>query len=81
MITIKEIRAEWKDLEQDDKDFFKHILIFFLPIAFFIMWLVSTNTYPVLDAKTENSQLPKQTYELKGDWAKYAEGVYNRKFK
>jgi len=81
MKTINNIRAEWKDLEQEDKDFFKHILIFFLPIAFFIMWLVSTNTPPVLDIPVENTQLQKQTYELKGDWAKYAEGVYNRKFK
>jgi hypothetical protein len=29
---------------------------------------------------TENTQIEKQTYELKGDWAKYAQGVYNRKY-
>lgn len=80
MITFKEIKSEWRELEQEDKDFFKHILVFFLPIASVLVWLCSTNTYPVLDVKTENTQLEKQTYELKGDWSKYAQGVYNRKY-
>jgi hypothetical protein len=80
MITFKEIKSEWRELEQEDKDFFKHILIFFLPIVSVIVWLCSTNTPPVFDVKTENTQLEKQNYELKGDWAKYAQGVYTRKY-
>ena len=80
MITFNEIKAEWKELEEEDKNIFRHFIIFFVPIASIIIWLCSTNTYPVLDVKTENTQLQKQTYELKGDWSKYAQGVYNRKY-
>jgi hypothetical protein len=80
MKTLNNLRAEWHELEQEDKDFFKHIVIFFLPIASVIVWLCSTNTPPVFDVMTENTQIEKQTYELKGDWAKYAQGVYTRKY-
>jgi hypothetical protein len=81
MNTVKTIIAEWKELPDYDKDFFRHILIFFIPIASIFVWLVSTNTPPVLDAKVPNTQTEmKPNYELKGSWAKYAEGCYNRKY-
>lgn len=77
---MKEIIKEWKELPDYDKDFFKHIVIFFIPIASIFVWLVSTNTPPILDVQVENTQLPKQTYELKGDWSKYAQRAYNDKY-
>ena len=80
MKTLNNLRAEWHELPDYDKDFFKHILIFFLPIASVIVWLCSTNTPPVLDVMTENTQIQKQTYELKGDWSKYAQRAYNDKY-
>jgi hypothetical protein len=80
MKQFNEIRAEWKELEEEDKNVFRHFVIFFIPIASIIIWLCATNTPPVLDVKVENSQLPKQTYELKGDWSKYAQRAYNDKY-
>lgn len=80
MKTLNNIRQEWKELEDYDKDFFRYFVIFFIPIASIIIWLCSTTTPPVLDIPVENTQLQKQTYELKGSWVKYAEGVYDRKF-
>ena len=80
MKTLNNLIAEWRELPDYDKDFFKHFVVFFLPIASVLVWLCSTNTPPVLDVKTENTQLQKQTYELKGHWSKYAQGVYNRKY-
>lgn len=78
---MKEIIKEWKELPDYDKDFFKHIVIFFIPIASIFVWLVSTNTPPVMDVKLPDSQTEmKPNYELKGDWEKYAQGVYTRKY-
>lgn len=78
---MKEIIQEWRELPDYDKDFFKHIVIFFIPIASIMIWLVSTNTQPILDARVPDPQTEiKPNYELKGDWAKYAQGVYNRKY-
>ena len=78
---MKAIIQEWRELPDYDKDFFKHIVIFFIPIASVFVWLVSTNTPPVLDTEVKNPQTEmKPNYELKGDWAKYAQGVYTRKY-
>ncbi len=78
---MKAIIQEWRELPDYDKDFFKHIVIFFIPIASIFVWLVSTNTPPVLDTKVKNPQTEmKPNYELKGSWAKYAQGVYDRKY-
>lgn len=78
---MKEIIKEWKELPDYDKDFFKHIVIFFIPIASIFVLLVSTNTPPVMDVKLPDSQTEmKPNYELKRDWAKYAQGVYTRKY-
>jgi hypothetical protein len=81
MNTVKTIIAEWRELPDYDKDFFRHILIFFIPIASIFVWLVSTNTPPVVDTNLPDPQTEiKPNYELKGDWAKYAQGVYTRKY-
>ncbi len=78
---MKAIIQEWRELPDYDKDFFKHIVIFFIPIASIFVWLVSTNTPPVLDTEVKNPQTEmKPNYELKGDWVKYAQGVYTRKY-
>jgi hypothetical protein len=78
---MKAIIQEWRELPDYDKDFFKHIVIFFIPIASVFVWLVSTNTPPVLDTELKNPQTEiKPNYELKGFWAKYAQGVYTRKY-
>lgn len=55
-------------------------LIMALGLAF-LFYLQSTNKPPVIDANTIDYQTYQEvSYELKGDWAKYAEGVYNRKY-
>jgi hypothetical protein len=78
---MKAIIQEWRELPDYDKDFFRHILIFFIPIASVFVWLVSTNTPPVVDTNLPDSQTEmKPNYELKGSWAKYAQGVYTRKY-
>ena len=77
---MKAIIQEWRELPDYDKDFFRHILIFFIPIASMFVWLVSTNTPPVVDTKIENTQLQDTNYELKPEWNKYAQGVYSRKY-
>jgi hypothetical protein len=78
---MKAIIQEWRELPDYDKDFFRHILIFFIPIASIFVWLVSTNTPPVVDTEVKNLQTEmKPNYELKGDWVKYAQGVYTRKY-
>ena len=78
---MKAIIQEWRELPDYDKDFFRHILIFFIPIASVFVWLVSTNTPPVVDTNLPDPQTEmKPNYELKGDWEKYAQGVYTRKY-
>jgi hypothetical protein len=78
---MKAIIQEWRELPDYDKDFFRHILIFFIPIASVFVWLVSTNTPPVVDTNLPDPQTEmKPNYELKGDWSKYAQGVYTRKY-
>jgi hypothetical protein len=78
---MKAIIQEWRELPDYDKDFFRHILIFFIPIASVFVWLVSTNTPPVVDTNLPDPQTEmKPNYELKGDWVKYAQGVYTRKY-
>lgn len=77
---MKAIIQEWRELPDYDKDFFKHILIFFIPIASVFVWLISTNKPPVVETRIENTQLQDTNYELKPEWTKYAQGVYSRKY-
>ena len=70
-----------KNLDQDQRDTLGGGIILILGLVF-LCWLASTNSYPVLDAKTRNDQTHKQkTYELKPSFDKYMNHVYNDKFK
>ena len=70
-----------KNLDQDQRDTLGGGIIMILGLVF-LYWLASTNSYPVLDAKTRNEQTYKQkTYELKPSFGKYMNHVYNDKFK
>jgi len=70
-----------KNLDQDQRDTLGGGIILILGLVF-LYWLASTNSYPVLDAKTRNEQTHKQkTYELKPSFDKYMNHVYNDKFK
>lgn len=70
-----------KNLDQDQRDTLGGGIIMILGLVF-LYWLASTNSYPVLDAKTRNDQTHKQkTYELKPSFNKYMNHVYNDKFK
>ena len=70
-----------KNLDQDQRDTLGGGIIMILGLVF-LYWLSSTNSYPVLDAKTRNEQTYKQkTYELKPSFDKYMNHVYNDKFK
>ena len=81
MKTIKKYSFLFKDLNQDEKQILGGCIIAVVGFGLLI-WLASTNTYPVLDAKTRNNQTYKQkTYELKPSFDKYVNHVYNDKFK
>jgi hypothetical protein len=81
MKTIKKYSFLFKDLNQDEKQILGGCIIAVLGFGLLI-WLASTNTYPVLDAKTRNNQTYKQkTYQLKPSFDKYVNHVYNDKFK
>jgi len=81
MKTIKKYSFLFKDLNQDERQILGGCIIAILGFAF-IIWLMSTNTFPVLDAKATDTQTYKQkTYELSPSYNKYMNHVYNYKFK
>jgi hypothetical protein len=81
MKIIKKYSFLFKDLNQDEKQILGGGIIAVVGFGLLI-WLASTNTYPVLDAKTRDNQTYKQkTYELKPSFDKYVNHVYNDKFK
>jgi hypothetical protein len=81
MKTLKKYSFLFKDLNQDERQILGGAITAVLGFAFLI-WLMSTNTYPVLDAKTKDTQThQKKTYELKPSFNKYMNHVYNSKFK
>lgn len=70
-----------KNLTQDQRDTLGGGIIMILGLVF-LYWLASTNSYPVLDAKTLNHQTYKKpNYELPASFNKYSNHVYNDKFK
>ena len=70
----------FQDLNQDEKQILGGGICAVLGFVF-LCWLTSTNTYPVLDAKTRNHQTyKKQSYELKPSFNKYSNHVYNDKY-
>jgi len=81
MKTINQYVIWFKGLNQDERETLAGAVIAVL-IVFFLIWLQSTNSYPVLDAKTTDTQTyQKKTYELKPSFDKYMNHVYNDKFK
>jgi hypothetical protein len=81
MKTIRKYSFLFKDLNQDEKQILGGAVVAVLGMLFLI-WLTSTNTYPMLDAKTRDHQTyQKQSYELKPSFDKYMNHVYNDKFK
>ena len=69
-----------KNLDQDQRDTLGGGIIMILGLVF-LYWLASTNSYPVLDAKTRNHQTyKKQSYELPASFNKYSNHVYNDKY-
>ena len=69
-----------KNLDQDQRDTLGGGIIMILGLVF-LYWLASTNSYPVLDAKTRNHQTyKKQSYELPESFNKYSNHVYNDKY-
>lgn len=81
MKTLKKYAWIFQDLNEDERQILGGGICAVLGFSFLI-WLASTNTLPVLDAKTRNEQTYKQkTYELKPSFNKYMNHVYNDKFK
>jgi hypothetical protein len=81
MKIIKKYSFLFKDLNTDEKQILGGCIIAVVGFSLLI-WLASTNTYPMLDAKTRDNQTYKQkTYELKPSFDKYVNHVYNDKFK
>jgi hypothetical protein len=81
MKIIKKYSFLFKDLNTDEKQILGGGIIAVVGFGLLI-WLASTNTYPMLDAKTRDNQTYKQkTYELKPSFDKYVNHVYNDKFK
>lgn len=69
-----------KNLDQDQRDTLGGGIIMILGLVF-LYWLSSTNSYPVLDAKTRNHQTYKKpNYELPASFNKYSNHVYNDKY-
>ena len=70
----------FQDLNQDEKHFLGGGIVAVLGFSFLI-WLASTNTLPVLDAKTRNEQThQEQSYELNKNFDKYVNRIYNEKY-
>ena len=81
MKTIKHYVNWFNELNRDEKETLAGALVAVLCMVFLI-WLTSTNSYPVLDAKkTDTQTYQKKTYELKPSFNKYMNHVYNDKFK
>jgi hypothetical protein len=69
-----------QDLNQDEKQILGGGIVAVLGFSFLI-WLASTNTLPVLDAKTRNQQThQEQSYELNKNFDKYVNRIYNEKY-
>ena len=80
MKTIKKYAWIFQDLNEDEKQILGGCIVAVLGFSFLI-WLASTNTLPVLDAKTRNHQIHKeQSYELNKNFDKYVNRIYNEKY-
>lgn len=78
--AIKKYAWIFQDLNQDEKQILGGGICAVLGFSF-LCWLASTNTYPVVDAKTRNEQTYKRkTYELNSSFDKYVTRIYNEKY-
>lgn len=81
MKTLKKYAWIFQDLNEDERQILGGGICAVLCFSFLI-WLMSTNTYPVLDAKAQDQQIHQKTsYQLKPSFDKYMNHVYNDKFK
>jgi hypothetical protein len=81
MKTLNKYSFLFKDLNEDEKQILGGGIIAIIGFSFLI-WLMSTNTLPVLDTKAYDPQThQKNTYELSPSYDKYMNHVYNDKFK
>ena len=77
---VNKYRFLFQDLNQDEKQILGGGIVAVLGFSFLI-WLASTNTLPVLDAKTRNTQThQEQSYELNKNFNKYVNRIYNEKY-
>jgi hypothetical protein len=75
---MKTIKFLFEDLNQDERQILGCGIVALFGFALLI-WLMSTNTQPRLDHATTDPQTFKtRSYELKGIYKQYAQGVYNR---
>jgi hypothetical protein len=80
MKIIKKYSFLFKDLNQDEKQILGGGIVAVVGFGLLI-WLASTNTYPMLDAKTRNNQTyQEQSYELNKNFDKYVNRIYNEKY-
>jgi predicted small secreted protein len=75
---MKTLKFLFTDLNQDERQILGGVVTF-IAGTIFMIWLVSTNTLPVLGTKETKKTLNK-SYELKGSYVKYAQRVYNEKY-
>jgi len=75
---MKTLKFLFSDLNQDERQILGGVVTF-IAGTIFMIWLVSTNTLPVLGTKETKKTLNK-SYELKGSYVKYAQRVYNEKY-
>ena len=75
---MKTLKFLFSDLNQDERQILGGVVTF-IAGTIFMIWLVSTNTLPVLGTKETKKTLNKR-YELKGSYVKYAQRVYNEKY-
>lgn len=75
---MKTIKFLFEDLNTDERQILGGGIVALFGFALLI-WLMSTNTKPRLDHATTDPQTFKtRSYELKGMYKQYAQGVYNR---
>jgi hypothetical protein len=73
---MKTLKFLFSDLNQDERQILGGVVAF-ITGTIFMMWLVSTNTPPVLDAKKTDKQTEvKRSYELPKLYTKYAQHCY-----
>lgn len=74
---MKTLKFLFSDLNQDERQILGGVVTF-IAGTIFMVWLCSTNSMPVLDAKKTDTQTKgKRSYELPKLYTKYANKIYN----